>query len=418
MPVLMVKGADGRSFDVEVREALVMGRGHTCDLTLDDERASRCHCKVYRHGADYFVRDLHSKNGTRLNGRKVTFARLMYGDEIGVGRTSIRFAEHSPKAFIGTRIAGYEVLDQIASGGMGVVYRARQLTLDRVVALKVLHPRLVADPRFVERFEREARAAGALNHINIVHVQDAGQAEGTYYYAMEYIDGPTVAAELRARGAMPPERAVDTVRQIATALGFAHGQGILHRDVKPENIMLTADGTAKLADLGLAMFVDTHATDAERGADGKLRVWGTPSYMAPEVALGREPDPRSDLYSLGATFFHMLTARVPFTAAAATDVLAKHVSAPLPSMQDFNPAVPVALNRIVERLMAKDRARRYPDAAELVADLSVLREVLRQATSDEETRFVTPIHPHEPADPTGATSIFGRLGNWLKKRRS
>ena len=416
--MLIVKVADGRSLEIEVKEAVVLGRGHTCDLTLADDRASRNHCRVYRHGSDYFVRDLRSKNGTRLNGRTVTFARLMYGDEIGVGRSSIRFAQHSAKAFVGAQIAGYEVLDQIASGGMGVVYRARQLTLDRVVALKVLHPRLVADPKFVERFEREARAAGALNHINIVHVQDAGQADGTYYYAMEYIDGPTVAAELRARGAMPPERAADIVRQTATALGFAHQQGILHRDVKPENIMLAADGTAKLADLGLAMFVDTHHHDAERGADGKLRVWGTPSYMAPEVALGREPDMRADLYSLGATFFHMLTGRVPFTAATATEVLTKHVSAPLPSMQDYNPSVPVALNRIVERLMAKDRARRYANAPELLADLNVVIEVLRQAVSDEETRFVTPLHAHKPADPTGATSIFGRLGGWLRKRKS
>ena len=414
MPVLILKTADGRGTETPVEDIVVMGRGTGCQLQLPDERASRRHARVYRQGNDYFLRDLGSKNGTRLNGRNVTFTRLVFGDEIGVGRSTLLFTEHSPSELVGSRVAGYEVLEQIASGGMGVVYRARQLSMDRIVALKVLHPRLTSDHKFVERFEREARAAGALNHVNIVHVQDAGQAEGVCYYAMEFVDGPTVAQELRARGAVPPERVVEIIRQVAGALGFAHEQGIIHRDVKPENIMLASDGTAKLADLGLAMFVDTDAREVERGADGKLRVWGTPSYMAPEVAQGKEPDARSDLYSLGAAMFHMLTGRVPFTGASATEVLSKHVEAPLPEMQGYHPAVPRSLNPIVERLMAKDRKRRYQTAAEAVADLNVILETLRQSTSAEETRFVTPIRP---AEPTGATSIFDRLAGWLKKRK-
>ncbi len=414
MPVLIAKTADGRTLEASVEDVVVLGRGTGCQLQVPDERASRRHCRVYRQGSDYFLRDLGSKNGTRLNGRAVTFARLMFGDAIGVGRATVLFTEHSPAELVGSRIAGYEVLEQVASGGMGVVYRARQVSMDRIVALKVLHPRLTSDRRFVERFEREARAAGALNHLNIVHVQDAGHAEGTYYYAMEYVDGLTAAQELRARGAMPPERVVEIARQVAAALGFAHEQGIIHRDVKPENIMLAADGTAKLADLGLATFLDTDAPRVERGADGKLRVWGTPSYMAPEVAQGREPDARSDLYSLGAAMFHMLTGRVPFTGATATEVLTKHIGAPMPEMQSYHPDVPRALNPIVERLMAKDRARRYQTAAELVADINVVLEMLRQSTSAEETRFVTPVRP---AEPTGATSIFYRLTDWLRRKK-
>ena len=414
MPVLILKTADGRTIEKAVEDCVVLGRGTSCDLLVPDERASRRHARVYRQGADTFLRDLGSKNGTRLNGRHVTFARLMSGDEIGVGRTTVLFTEHAPSEIVGTQIAGYQVLEQIASGGMGVVYRARQLTLDRIVALKVLHPRLTSDPKFVERFEREVRTAGALNHVNIVHVQDAGQAEGTYYYAMEYVDGPTVAAELRARGAMAPERVVGIIRQIADALGFAHQQGIVHRDVKPENVMLASDGTAKLADLGLATFLEAHTTDVERGADGKLRVWGTPSYMAPEVAQGKEADPRADLYSLGATMFHMLTGRVPFTASTAAEVLSKHVGARLPEMQDYNPAVPTALNPIVERLMAKDRERRYQTTDELLADLHVALQTLRQATSAEETRFVTPVQPLAPAR---HASIFNRLTDWFRKRQ-
>jgi len=414
MPVLIGKTTDGKTLETPVEDLVVIGRGTGCDLQVPDERASRRHCRVYRQGRDYFLRDLGSKNGTRLNGRPVTFARLVFGDEIGVGRTALLFAERSPAELVGSEIAGYEVLAQIASGGMGVVYKARQLSMDRIVALKVLHPRLTADQRFIERFVREAHAAGALNHVNIVHVQDAGEADGTFYYVMEFVDGPTVAQELRARGPIPAERAVDVVRQVASALAFAHRQGILHRDVKPENIMLASDGTAKLADLGLAMFVETDHPQLERGADGKLRVWGTPSYMAPEVAQGKEPDARSDLYSLGATLFHILTARVPFTGATATEVLSKHVSAPLPEMQDYRPDVPRVLNPIVERLMAKRRERRYQAADALVADLNVVLATLRQSTSDEETRFVTPL---TAARPVGGASALHRLADWLRRRK-
>ena len=414
MAVLILKTADGKTVETPVGDSAVLGRASSCDLQVPDERASRRHARVYRQRSDYFVKDLGSKNGTRLNGRHVTFARLLFGDEIGIGHVRILFAEHSPSVLVGTTIAGYEVVEQLASGGMGVVYRARQLTLDRVVALKVLHPRLVADPKFVERFEREARAAGALNHVNIVHVHDAGQAEGTWYYAMEYVDGPTAAEELRARGAMPAERVVDIIAQVAQALAFAHQQGIIHRDVKPENIMLASDSVAKLADFGLARSVETDAPDVERGADGKLRVWGTPSYMAPEVALGKEADPRSDLYSLGAAMFHMLTGRVPFTGATAADVLNKHVSARVPDLQTYNPNVARELNPLVERLMAKTRDRRYQTAQEFLADLHVVREVLRQATSVEETRFVTPARAAQPVDAEAQSSFFGRLAKWLK----
>ena len=417
MPVLLLRMPDGRALEVAVGERLVIGRGAATNLQVPDERASRRHAEIVCQNDAYVVNDLGSKNGTRLNGRPITSAPLAFGDQIGIGHTSLLFAEQSPSQLVGHEIAGYEVLDQIASGGMGMVFRARQMTLDRVVALKVLHPRLVADQKFVERFVHEAHAAGALNHVNIVHVHDAGCADGIYYYAMEYVDGPTVAQELRTRGSIPPEPAIGIVAQVATALAFAHAQGIVHRDVKPENIMLTTDCTAKLADLGLAKFVDTEVGQAERGTDGRLRVWGTPSYMAPEVALGRDADSRSDLYSLGATLFHMLTGRVPFTGATATDVLTKHVSAPLPDMQTYNPQVPVALNPMVERLMAKSRERRYQTADDLLADLNVLRQVLRQNTSAEETQFVTPVHAAIPVQRGLTSSFFGRLADWLKGTR-
>jgi len=415
MPVLLLKSGEGPKREVPVGERVLVGRGAACGCRVDDHLVSREHAEVVRSGADYLLRDLGSRNGTRLNDEPVREARLAFGDEIGVGHSRLIFAEHAPSELLGTVVGGCEVLEQIGSGGMGVVYRARQRTLDRIVAIKVLHPRLVADATFVERFMREARAAGALNHNHLVHVHDAGRSGDLCFYIMEHVDGPTVGEELQAHGAMPPRRAVEIVLQIAAALATIHREGLIHRDIKPGNIMLAADGTAKLADLGLARPTRAQASDVERGADGRARVWGTPSYMAPEVALGQEADARSDLYSLGAMLFHMLTGRVPFLGATSAEVLTCHVRAPLPDLQALSPGVPTEVVAIVERLLAKRPERRYASAEELIADLAVAREVLRQAASADETRHVTPVRPAGAAAPE---PLLRRLANWLQRSRS
>ena len=395
MPFLCYKPPSGELVEFRVRDRVIIGRGAWCDLSVDDDLVSRCHAEVTRRGDQFRLEDLRSKNGTRLNGVAIDSASLSFGDEIAVGNSRLVFAERSASDLPGTVLSGYEVVEQIASGGMGVVYRARQLSLDRTVALKVLHPRLVAQPTFVERFLCEARAAGALNHTNLVHVHDAGNSGGVYFYVMEFIDGPTVREELR-REPMPPARAIHIVRQIADALAYVHAEGIIHRDVKPANIMLASDGTAKLADLGLARPIELAEPEAHRGTDGRLRIWGTAAYLPPEVATGRQADPRSDLYSLGVTLFHMLAGRPPFRGSTAAQVIARHVKEPPPKIQTFRPDLPESLNPTVERLLAKAPDARYQSADALLADLDVLRAVIAQALSDRDTRLLAKAPPPSP----------------------
>lgn len=410
MPFLLLKAPDGRLSETEVGDCLLVGRGAACGLRIEDDLASRQHAQIDRAGDQYILRDLGSRNGTRLNGASVGSAPLAFGDEIAIGHIRLLFVEQAPSALVGSDVAGYRVLEQIGSGGMGIVYRAHQLTLDRVVALKVLHPRLIAQPKFITRFLREARAAGALNHVNLVHVHDVGQWRDTYYYAMEYVDGHTVFEELRRHGAFLPSRAIAITLQVATALAHAHARGILHRDVKPENIMLANDGTAKLADLGLATSAQLEDPNRERGPDGRIRVWGSPSYMAPEVATGRAADPRSDLYSLGATLFHMLAGRAPFHGGTASEILKKHVAEPLPDLHHLAPhPIPQDIIPIIERLMAKRPERRYPTADELIADLTVVRQVIRQAAGEHGTRHVS----SGPDQPQGPGPLRRLLDRWF-----
>jgi serine/threonine-protein kinase len=389
MPFLLLKTADGRFAETPVPDSLVIGRSSTAGLRVEDDLVSRRHAEITRENGDYVLRDLGSSNGTQLNGMPITVTALAFGDEITLGRTRLLFVQDAPSALIGETVAGYQVLEQIGSGGMGIVFRARQLSLERTVALKVLHPRLVARPKFIERFLREARAAGALNHPNLVHVHDVGRWEETYYYAMDYVDGSTASEELRRHGPFRAERAVDVARQITAALAYAHTRGIVHRDVKPQNIMLARDGTAKLADLGLATPAQLEDPNRERQPDGKIRVWGSPSYMAPEVATGGAADPRSDLYALGATLFHLIAGRPPFLGMTPSDILKAHVGEPLPDLRELAAhPMPESFITAIDRLLAKRPADRYPVAEALLVDLERMLQDVRQAASEDDTRPV------------------------------
>jgi tRNA A-37 threonylcarbamoyl transferase component Bud32 len=266
-------------------------------------------------------------------------------------------------------IAGYELMKKIGQGGMGIVYLARHVNSDRIVALKILATRLVRDKQYVERFIREARAAGQLNHIHIIRGLDVGRSEqGHYYFAMEYVEGETVRDILKRQGRIAPDIALRIVIQMAKALDHAWQAGIIHRDVKPDNIMIARDGTAKLADLGLAR---SSLDEAEAVAAGKAL--GTPDYVSPEQARGKQDlDTRSDIYSLGATLFHMVTGTVPYAGETPAEIVGKHVNAPVPSARAANAQVPEALSAAIAKMMAKDPAERYQMPAELLEDLELI----------------------------------------------
>jgi eukaryotic-like serine/threonine-protein kinase len=267
------------------------------------------------------------------------------------------------------QIPGYQLQRKVGAGAMAVVYRARQLSLDRVVAIKILPKRLSKNVEFVERFYREGRAAAQLNHNNIVQAIDVGEAGGFHYFVMEYVEGCTVYDELADGKVYPEVEAVEVVGQIARALEHAHERGFIHRDVKPKNIMLTKARVAKLADMGLAReTTDLEAAMAEAG-----RAYGTPYYISPEQIRGEVSiDNRADIYSLGATFYHMVTGRVPFEAPTPSAVMHKHLKEPLIPPDHINTKLTSGCGAMIEMMMAKNRDDRYPSCREVLADLAHL----------------------------------------------
>ncbi|HXF71003.1 MAG TPA: Stk1 family PASTA domain-containing Ser/Thr kinase [Actinomycetota bacterium] len=262
----------------------------------------------------------------------------------------------------------YRLEGPIGSGGMAQVHRGTDTVLGRPVAIKILSPRYAGDAEFVARFRREAQAAARLNHPNVVGVYDTGSDDGTHYIVMEYVEGRTLADFLARDGRLPAERAVELAEAVCRALAVAHAQGVIHRDVKPGNIMVTRDGRVKVMDFGIARLADGADTVAQTAA-----VLGTASYLSPEQARGEPVDARSDLYSLGVVLYEMLTGRPPFTGDSPVAVAFKHVNeAPTPPSK-LAPDVPPDLEAVVMRCLAKNPANRYASAEELLADLERVR---------------------------------------------
>jgi beta-lactam-binding protein with PASTA domain/tRNA A-37 threonylcarbamoyl transferase component Bud32 len=260
--------------------------------------------------------------------------------------------------------ARYELTHQIARGGMAQVYRARDQQLDRPVALKVLFPELSVDRAFVERFRREAQAAANLSHPNIVPVYDWGEDDGSYFIVMEFIDGRPLSAVLRDSDPLTPSQIALIGANVAAALAFAHRHGVIHRDVKPGNVLITQDGNVKVTDFGIARAVNTEESLTQTGA-----VMGTAAYFSPEQAEGHGVDSRSDIYSLGVVLYEMSAGKPPFTGDSPVAVASKHVreTPVLPSV--VNPAMPASLEAVVMKAMAKNPDDRYSSAEEFRADL-------------------------------------------------
>jgi eukaryotic-like serine/threonine-protein kinase len=265
---------------------------------------------------------------------------------------------------VGTLLSARYRLDaQIGTGGMSTVYKSFDKVLERPVAIKLMHREIASHSEQLERFRREARSVAQLNHPHIVTVIDAGEDEGTPYIVFEFVDGETLKERIRRCGRLPIPEAIAYAIEISRALGAAHERGIVHRDIKPQNVLIDPEGSAKVTDFGIARSLE------EEGLTADGRVLGTTDYVSPEQALGHAVTGQSDIYSLGIVLFEMLTGDVPFKADSQVAVAMRHVREELPDVQLLRPELSAALAAVVDRATAKDLHRRYLDASSLVADL-------------------------------------------------
>jgi eukaryotic-like serine/threonine-protein kinase len=265
---------------------------------------------------------------------------------------------------VGELIAGrYELEELVGSGGMSSVYRAHDRLLERSVALKILHEQYTRDEDYVERFRREARSVAQLAHPNIVTVIDRGEQDGRQFIVFEYVDGENLKQLVDREGPLSAHETIELGLQVARGLAFAHDQGLVHRDVKPQNVLLDADGRAKVTDFGIARSLDVD------GMTITGTIMGSSSYIAPEQARGQPVDEQTDVYSLGCVMFELLTGEVPFDGENFVAVAMRHVNDPVPSVGDLRPDVPQRLDWAIQRAMAKDHEERFRSMAEFAAEL-------------------------------------------------
>ena len=280
----------------------------------------------------------------------------------------------------------YELHEVVGTGGMSSVYRAVDTLLERNVALKILHPHYGEDAEYVERFRREARSVAQLSHPNIVTVIDRGEADGHQYIVFEYVDGESLKQLVDRTGPLPARRAVELGLQVAEALAFAHNAGLVHRDVKPQNVLVTEDGEAKVTDFGIA-----RSLDVEHGVTQTGTVLGTSNYLSPEQARGQTVTPATDVYSLGVVLYELLTGEVPFPGENFVAVAMKHINEEPPSLLERRPDVPMRLVAAIDRALAKDPAQRFPSMGAFCTELRACLAELGTPDSDRTVIRPSPV---------------------------
>ncbi|MCG3133645.1 MAG: Serine/threonine-protein kinase PknD [Planctomycetes bacterium] len=376
MPNLIVeRGREkGLSFEISAGTEFVVGRDpDTVQAVISDVAASRRHFSISQKDGRWVLADLQSRNGTYLNETAVDGETpLAIGDRIQVGETVFSFLEEEKAegkgGLAGKEIGGYEILTRIGRGGMGTVYKARQKSLNRLVALKFLSPKLGSNPAFVNQFYAEARAAGQLNHPNVVQVFDVGQLAGLYYFSMEFMEGGAVQDLLTKseNSRLTWDQALPILMDAARGLAFAEKRGIIHRDIKPDNLMLTVENKVKIGDLGLAK-------SAEDKGSGETGIFGTPHFIAPEQAQGKDVTHAADIYSLGASFYRIVSGRTAFSGKTVKEILKAQINEPhKPLVQEIE-GFPPDLAAIVDKMMAKKVEDRYQSASKLIEDLEAFQ---------------------------------------------
>ncbi|HET9528912.1 MAG TPA: protein kinase, partial [Blastocatellia bacterium] len=290
--------------------------------------------------------------------------------------TASMLAEDEAGSHIGRTIGHYEILSLLGKGGMGAVYLAKDARLDRKVALKLLPLQFTANEVRLRRFIREARAASSLNHPNIITIYEIGQDGPAHYIATEYIEGETLRERI-ARAPIEASEAIDVAAQIAYALAAAHSAGIVHRDIKPENVMARPDGIIKVLDFGLAKLTEQQASNSQRPTRVSTEpgvVLGTVTYMSPEQARGLEVDARTDIWSLGVVIYEMIAGRAPFSGDTTADVIAAILKSEPQPIAELAPETPIALQKIIGRVLSKDRKERYQTSDEMLAELRAVKK--------------------------------------------
>jgi predicted Ser/Thr protein kinase len=294
------------------------------------------------------------------------------------------------------RIGHYRIVEELGRGGMGVVYKAHEESLNRFVAIKVLGEHLIEDPGHVERFLREARSAASLNHPNIVQIYAVNEENGRHFFAMEYVSGRSLQQILRSSGPLDPVQVAKIAVQTASGLRAAHEHSIIHRDIKPANLLIDDRGLVKIADFGLALVTGGVSRLTATGM-----FMGTPGYLSPEQCLDQEPDHRTDIYSLGVTLYEALSGKVPFTADSPLALLRQIVEVEPPDLGELKPDVDPKLRAIVARMMVKDREQRYSNCDDLIHDLEAFLEA-RGASGSLVERVAASAGGHGPATPAAA----------------